>query len=90
MILKIMGLFDLFVAFNLIARAWGWEFQNLIFIAFGYLLIKGLLFFKDPMSILELLIGIILISSLIFTWPKIVLLIAALIVLQKGAFSLLS
>jgi len=89
MILQLLGLIDIFVSVNLFLVAFGHTFEKLIYWIFGYLLVKNILTIKDPMSIVELLIGIILITSLFVTWPKAVLIASALIILQKAFFSLI-
>jgi len=90
MILQIMGLLDVFVGLSLIVKALGFYFKTFVLASSGYLILKGLLFIKDPMSIVELFIGVIFLTSIFVAWPKTLLLVAALIILQKGFFSLVS
>ena len=90
MIMQILGLLDMFIAGNLVARSIGFIYQPFILLSSGYLILKGVLFLRDPISIIELFIGVIFLTSLFVTWPKAVLLVSALIIFQKGFFSFLS
>lgn len=90
MIMQLLGLVDIIIGVGLVLRMYGFIFNTFILISSGYMILKGLVFFGDPMSVIELFIGVIFITSIFVAWPKYILVIAALILLQKGVFSLLS
>ena len=90
MIMQFLGLVDIIIGVGLVLRSYGFIFNIFILISSGYMILKGLVFFGDPLSVVELFIGVIFLTSIFFAWPNYILIIAALILLQKGAFSLLS
>jgi len=90
MIIWIFGLLDLLAGLNFVAMALGFYQETLLMVIAAYLIIKGLLFLKDFASVIDLIAGLIVVLG-IFTIavPKIPLLIFAVLLLQKGASSLL-
>ena len=90
MIMQFLGLVDIIIGAGLVLRTYGFIFNTFILISSGYMILKGLLFLGDPMSVVEIFIGVIFITSIFFAWPDYILVIAALILLQKGFFSFMS
>jgi len=85
-----MGLLDIVAGLGLTLTAFGFDVRTLVLVGAVYLLIKGLLTFNSFISILDILIGIILLSSLVINWHVAVLIVASLILYQKGFLSLFS
>lgn len=96
MIVKILGLVDIFIALIFwIFGIFQLSFLNqFIFILGIILLIKGVIFMTQLSiaSILDIVCALIIIasSSASVVMPKLVVIIIALFLLQKGVFSLLS
>jgi len=91
MILKILGSVDVLVGINFLLLGLGINFKGfLIFVAI-YLILKSLFFLKNLLSILDLIAALILVLSIFsihLTWP--VYIIFAILLFQKGAFSISS
>ncbi len=88
MMLKLLGLMDILAAANLFIMAYGLNIPFLVALSAGYLIIKGMAFIKDFISVFEILIGVFIIFGFFFTLPKTLLVIFGLLILQKGIFSL--
>ncbi|UZE93757.1 MAG: hypothetical protein IB618_03240 [Candidatus Pacearchaeota archaeon] len=92
MLVKILGIFDLFVALILFLLALEVGIPLvLILIIIILLAVKSLPFILsfDIASIIDLFVAIFILINLIFGLPTILLIIAALAIGQKGVFSLL-
>jgi len=92
MLVKILGVFDLFVAIILFLMAlntyiWGWLILLLVII----LSVKSLPFLLTfcLASIIDIIVALVLFLSLFFGISPIIFLIAALAIAQKGVMSLL-
>lgn len=94
MILKVLGILDIFIGICFwIFGIFQISFLNqFIFILGILLLIKGVIFMTQLSlaSILDIVAALIIISSASVIMPKIVIIIIGLFLLQKGIFSLLS
>ena len=64
MLLWLFNLLDLIVAINLIAAHFG-AFQIIALFSMIYLIGKGIIFIKDPFSILDIIIGLYFIILLL-------------------------
>ena len=94
MILKILGVLDIFIGICF------WIFgmfnfsilSGFIFILGIVLLIKGIIFMTQLSiaSILDIVVALIIISSTSVALPKVIVIIIALFLLQKGILSLFS
>jgi hypothetical protein len=94
MIIKILGIFDIFVALCF------WVFgifhlsfmSHFIFILGCILLVKGIIFLTglSIASVLDIIASFALIGGASTFLPNIVVIIVTLFLIQKGAFSLLS
>ena len=89
MIMLLLGILDILIAVMAGFMAWGISYKVLAIIAGVYLLGKGLVFIKSLASIIDLIAGFAIISSLFFTVPPILLWISAILLIQKGIFSFL-
>jgi len=87
MIMILLGVIDLLVGILAGATALGFASKIFLYIAAAYLIIKGLIFIKSLASLIDLLAGIALISSMFFAIPPVVLWIAAIVLIQKAIFS---
>ena len=89
MIIQALGLIDVLISAFFGLMIYEVAPSNL-FIIFGiYLLGKGILFISSLASIIDIFAGIVLIASYFFAIPSFILMIAALLLLQKGIFSFL-
>ena len=94
MILKILGILDIFIGLCF----WVFGIFNLkfmsgfIFVLGIILLVKGLIFLTQLSiaSILDVVVSFIIISASSMAMPRVVIIITTLFLLQKGIFSLLS
>lgn len=89
MIIKILGLMDLMLVLSLIIFKYGFIGQTIPLIFIVYLIIKGIIFFRDFTSIIDLVSTVIFVLALfgifnVITW------IALAWILQKAVFSLVS
>lgn len=87
--LKLMGLMDLLTVTTLLLFKYGIIQQKFLIIAVVYLIIKGVIFFRDIASIVDVGVAVIFILALfgiynVLTW------IAVIWVLQKAVFSMLN
>lgn len=87
--LKLMGLMDLLTVTTLLLFKYGIIQQKFLIVAVAYLIIKGVIFFRDIASIVDVGVAVIFILALfgiynVLTW------IAVLWVLQKAVFSMLT
>jgi len=90
MIIWLFGLLDILASFNLLALSFGFHFETFLMIISAYLIIKGLLFFKDFASIIDLIAGsMILLGIFTIAIPKTPLIILSILLFQKGATSFL-
>ena len=91
MILKILGGIDLISGLILILFGAGVVFPGkfLIFLGMLLLLKSGIGFLKNFASWIDLIGGLILLSSYVFEIPGIVAIIVGLVIAQKGIFSFL-
>jgi hypothetical protein len=85
--LFLLGILDMISASVLVLAFFGIIWKVLIIGSAVYLGIKGIIFIKDIASIFDLLAAACLILSLMFTLPKIIFIILALILAQKAFFS---
>jgi hypothetical protein len=88
--LVVLAVLDLLAASPIVLLYFGLAVKFLIIAAGIYLLVKGLIFIKDIASAFDVGIALFLFLSLITPLPKIILIIAALFLIQKAAFSFLS
>lgn len=84
-----MGLMDLLTVTTLLLFKYGIIQQKFLIIAVAYLIIKGVIFFRDIASIVDMGVAVVFILALfgiynVLTW------IAVLWVLQKAVFSMLT
>lgn len=87
MILKLLGLMDLLSIASLLLFKYGLISQKFLIIAVIYLMIKGIIFFRNIVSLLDFGIAVIFILALfqvynVLTW------IAIIWILQKAVLSL--
>ncbi len=87
MILKLLGLMDLFSIASLLLFKYGVVSQKFLIVAVIYLMIKGIIFFRNIVSLLDFGIAVIFILALfqiynVLTW------IAIIWILQKAVLSL--
>ena len=87
--LKLMGLMDILSIAILLLFKYGLISQKFLIVAIIYLMIKGIMFFKNIVSLADFGVAIIFILALfgiynVLTW------IAILWILQKAVFSLFS
>jgi hypothetical protein len=94
MIVKILGVLDIFVAlvFWLFGMFELSVMTGFILVLGLFLLAKGLVFAAsfNLISVLDILSGIIIIAATGFAMPKVIVIIVSLFLLQKGIFSLVS
>jgi len=90
MLLIMLGILDLLSAATLGLLFFGITIKFLIIGAAIYLGIKGLIFLGDFASILDLIIAACLVTSLIITLPKFLLVVFAIVLIQKAIFSFAS
>ncbi len=88
MILKLLGLLDIIAGLGLTLTAFGFDVRTWVLVGGIYLLAKALIFFMSLISIIDLLVGTILLTSLVFEWHVAILIVASLVLYQKGALSL--
>lgn len=90
MLVKILGIFDILAAFVLLALSFGLGIPSKIIIIFIVILfLKGaFILTKSIASIFDIFAAIILILALSYTLPRPLLFIPAILLLQKGLFSL--
>ena len=92
MIVKLLGILDIFVAICFwIFGVFGWIPESFILLLGLFLLVKGIVFITglSVASMLDILVaGVIILGSSIIL-PKIVVIIASLFLLQKGIMSVL-
>jgi len=90
MLLIILGILDLLSAATLGLLLLGITVKALIIGAAIYLGIKGLVFLGDFASIIDLIIAMLLVASLIITLPKFLIIVLAIVLIQKAIFSFAS
>lgn len=91
MLVKVLGAIDIAGALAFMLMLFGMQIwiQYLLFCA-GLLLVKGMFIFTgDVLSIIDIFSGGILIFSLVFTLPTILLWIPLFMLLSKGVVSLI-
>lgn len=86
-LIKLLGFLDVLAAINLILIKF--SFDSLAILFSIYLIIKGLVYIKDLISIVDIICGVVILMAFygyynIFTW------LVVLWLLQKGIVSLLS
>jgi len=91
MIVKFLGIFDMIAAAILLISFFLFQLNILIWIAGIYLIFKGAIFAftLNIASILDILSGILILSSLAITLPIFVVMLISFFLVQKGIFSLL-
>ena len=90
MIVWLLGALDLLAGLNLLVMSFGFYFETVLMLISAYLIIKGLLFLKDFASFIDLLAGgMMLLGLFTVALPKVLLLIFAVLLFQKGATSFL-
>lgn len=89
MLIQILGAIDIIIAISSLLMAYGLYFKSFIVIAASYLVAKGLILFSSIASIMDIIIGIILIIAVFWAVHPLVLGLIFLILLQKGIFSFL-
>ena len=93
MIIKILGILDIFVGIVFwLFGVFGIIPKSFILLIGIILLVKGLMFSIKPniTSILDVISAILILSSTSITLPFIIIFLVSLFLLQKGVFSLLS
>lgn len=89
--IKFFGALDITASIFLLLAAFSIILPWQIYTAFGvYLVLKGILFIKNFISIIDIICGILLFAVMQFTLPQAVLVIAAILLLQKGVLSMFS
>lgn len=87
--IKILGIGDIIAAILLFLIALSINLpQKLITIFMVYLIIKAVVFFMSWISLVDLAASILFFLSTYFILPKTLLIIIAILLLQKGIFSL--
>jgi hypothetical protein len=89
--IKLLGMGDIIAAILLFMIAFNINpIERVIIFFAAYLIIKGVIFFTSIASGIDLISGILILSSLYLKVPSIILMIIATLLLQKGIFSLFS
>ena len=84
----LLGLIDVLIGIDFGLMAFGILSLKIISLIFGiYLMGKGLVFISSIASFIDLFAGILLIASYFVVLPSFLLIIAGLLVVQKGIFS---
>jgi hypothetical protein len=89
-LVKILGAVDLIASFTFLMLVFGVNpYIQLILFCSGLLLIKGMLIIAGevPLSVIDLFSSLILILSIFFTLPAILLWVPAFLLLAKGIVS---
>ena len=68
-ILKLLGLFDLLAAGTLFFNSTEWLLPRWVFTVAILLLLKGIIFLKDPVSKMDIILGFYILISIPFTLP---------------------
>lgn len=96
-IIKLLGIMDIFIAivfwiFGIFRLQDNTLMMSFIMLLGFVILVKGVAFVisADIASILDIVCGLIIIGSTAVIMPKVVVIIVALFLLQKGIFSMLS
>ena len=89
MIVMLLGMLDLLIGLLAGAMALGISIKILVYLAAAYLIIKGFIFIKSLASLIDIVSGIVLASSLFVFIPPVLLWIAAIVLIQKAIFSFL-
>lgn len=92
MLIKLLGIFDIFVAICFWLFGILNVFSSKFILILGFILvIKGLIFILglSIVSVLDIIVGIVIAISTSVTMPKAVVILIALFLIQKGIFSLL-
>lgn len=89
LILKILGGIDLLSSLTFLMLVFGIQpFLGLVLFCAGLLFIKSLfLFTGEPLSLIDLISSVLLIISIFFTLPTILLWIPAFLLIAKGLVS---
>lgn len=93
MFLKALGILDLFAVIIFILHTYTpFKLITLLIICGIYLLSKGVIFllFGNFLSIIDIICGIVLLVSLLFVLPKLIVMIVCIFLIQKGLFSLIN
>ena len=94
MLIKLLGFLDIVsaVIFFINNTVFHLLPTSIVLLVAIYLLIKGIIFVlsADFASIIDIICGIIIISSAFFILPKLIAVIIAVYLVQKGIFSMLS
>jgi len=85
--MQLLGLIDVVITANFGLMLLGVYLKILILIFGIYLIGKGVLFISSLASFMDIAIGILLIVGYFVMIPKFILVMAALLLLQKGIFS---
>ena len=89
--IKLLGFFDIIASIILFAPAFNMHFPDNLALFFAvYLIIKGLIFIKSWVSIVDITAAITLLLSMNIDLPRAMAVIISLLLLQKGIFSTLS
>lgn len=86
MIVKLLGLLDIFTGVIVALLTFGIKSPLLIILA-GYLVVKGVIFFSGA-SIMDLFCALVIFYAYLNPVPGLVIGLVAVWLLQKGAFSL--
>lgn len=89
-LVKILGIVDLIASFTFLLLVFGIQpYLVLVLFSAGLLLIKGLLIFTGeiPLSLVDLFSALMLLLSLAFALPSVLLWIPAFLLLAKGIVS---
>ncbi len=91
MLLKTLGIIDLIIGLIILLMVFGTKIPTSIMVVCIIILaIKGsFIITKDIASAQDILVVFVLVLNLIFAMPKIILLVAAFLMFQKGFVSLL-
>ena len=87
--MQFLGVIDAFIGINFIVMGFGLYLKSLILVFNLYLIGKGVLFLGDFASIIDFVLGIILIIGYFIHLPLFILSICSFLLLQKAFFSFL-
>ena len=90
--IKLLGIFDIIASILICSMPFKFQISHLIILTFAfYLLIKAVIFIRNPVSWVDLIAaGVIFLQYFsLFSMPKMVFFVLALILFQKGIFSLI-
>ncbi len=89
--IKLLGILDIIASAFLFFSVLNIYFPKQMGIVIAiYLILKGIIFITSLVSIIDVLSGIMLLAGFYFIIPRVIVIVIAILLLQKGIFSLLS